>query len=155
MSILTLYWVGFTLLAFGALYIAIPYQRIQQLFPFGFWSGFFLAVVFNWLGMNMFGFSMPGDIALFGIPFFSSLYFLPLAIGFAHYYPLKNKDRLIKIDYVLLFAAITTFLQSLLAIFGMWKGAYGWNVAYTFILAVIMHTIMTVYFLSVEVKQTA
>jgi len=151
---LTLYWLFFTLLTFVALFIVIPYQRIQQLFSFGFWLGFFLASVVNWLGIAMLGWLMPGDILLFGIPFFSSLYFIPLAIGFAHYYPLK-KDWMVKVDYVLLFAAITTFLQSLLAIFGMWQGTSGWNVAYTFILAALIHTVMTVYYLSVEIKQVA
>lgn len=154
MSILTLYWLAFSAVAFAALYFVIPRQRIQQLFPFGFWLGFFLAGVVNWLGMNVFGWFMPGDILLFGLPIFSSLYFIPLAIGFAHYYPLK-KDWMVKVDYVLLFAAITTFLQSVLAILGMWQGANGWNVAYTFILAAIIHTVMTVYYLSVEIKQSA
>ena len=151
---LSIYWLLFTILAFAILFLLVRYQRIQQLFSFGFWLGFFFAAIVNWLGVNMLGWLMPGDILLLGIPLFSSLYFIPVAIGFAHYYPLK-KDWMVKVDYVLLFAAITTFLQSLQAILGMWQGAFGWNVAYTFILAIVIHTVMTAYYLSIEIKQTA
>lgn len=136
-------WLLFTIAWFIIMLLLIPPKRRLKLSLFGFLLGFGQAVILAWLAMGRLKlWKLPGDILLSGIPVFTSMSWIPPAVLFAHYYP-AGKSWFFKAAYVLFFAAGTALVQHGQRIAGMWENIR-WKDIYTFPLALLTHSIMSI-----------
>jgi hypothetical protein len=144
-----LYWIVFVIMLFVVMFITIPPKRGPILSPFGFWMGLIPAFGILWLGQVYFKFfRLIGAPALIGISILAAVAWIPPAILFAFYYPIKGLLWQ-KIGMVIVFASATTVVQYLLDLLGMWQNIR-WSPFYTFLLAIVTHTIMGFY---VQIKR--
>lgn len=135
-------WLLFTIAWFIIMLLLIPPKRGLKLSPFGFCLGFGQAVILAWLAMGRLKlWKIPGDIMFSGIPVFTSISWIPPAILFVNYYP-ASKSWFYKAAYILFFAAGTALVQHGQRIAGMWENIR-WKDIYTFPLALLTHTIMS------------
>ena len=109
--------------------------------------GLIQAFIILWLGQTYLKlFRLSGDQILLGIPLLTSLSWFPPTILFAAFFPLAN-TTIKKAAYILAFASGTAIVQHfLLEPLGMWKNLH-WNTFYSFLLAIVTHSIMTFYYL--------
>jgi hypothetical protein len=143
----TVYWILFTITLFIIMFLLIPPDHGPELSPFGFWMGLVQAFVVLYLGHAYLKlFNLSGDQTFLGIPLLTALSWVPPSILFAAYFPWAN-TVLKKAAYILAFASGTAAVQQFLLMpLGMWKNIH-WSTFYTFLLAVVTHSIMTVYYL--------
>lgn len=140
----TTYWVVLLVLSFTIMFVLVPPKQGPELSSFGFLLGLVQAVVVLWLGQSYFKvFNFVGDPTLFGVPMITSLIWIPPAILFAKYFYLaETLPR--KGAYILVFALGSALGQYGLSLLGMFE-SLRWNVLDTFLLALVTHSIMTVY----------
>ena len=146
-----LYWVLFALAWFALMFFVVPPKQVQKLLPFGFWMGLIQASIVLFLGQVLFKFwRIVGDPTLLGIPVLTAVSWVPPAIIFARFFSWP-KTGIQKYAYVLLFAFGTAFTQYLQSLVGMWVNLR-WNPFFTFLLALVTHSIMTGYLILNEKK---
>lgn len=142
MNIKTKNWIIFTIAMYILMFMLIPPKRGPKIAPFGFYLGFFQAVLLNWVAVRIYKlWKYPGDILLKGIPIFTCLSWIPLANIFSYFFP-YGKSLSWKTGYILLYAIGTTIIQYIHGLIGMWENKH-WKTIYTFPLAIFTHTLMT------------
>ena len=139
-----LLWLMLTIMLYVALFILVPIRVIKQLAAFGFWFGFVQAIVITWLlQVYLKVFRLAGDPTFFGIPIFTAIAWIAPTIIFAAYFP-KNKTWYYYPGYILVFAFGAVGTQMVLEQMGLWE-SIRWNPVLTFLLALVPHSIMSIY----------
>jgi hypothetical protein len=140
----TLYWVLLTIGAYLFMFLLVPPQKELKMVVFSFWMGLIQAVVVLWLGQVYFRvFHIVGSPTILGIPILVTISWVPLSIIFGWYFRRANSQEQ-KAGYIGLFAVITAVAQYLLELAGLWIN-FRWNAFYTFILALVTHSLMAAY----------
>jgi len=142
----TLSWIILFLSLFAIMFIIVPPRKGPELSRFGFWLGIVQAIFILWIGQHYLGlFLAKGDPTLFGVPIFVTLVWFPPTVIFAYFFP-RADTTLKKFLYIFMFASGTTVGQIVLENFGLWV-SLKWNPIYTFLLALVTHSIMTMVLL--------
>ena len=137
-------WVVFTIACYVLMFILIPPKRGPKVSPFGFYLGFVHAIMLNLLVVKAYRlWKLPGDILIYGIPLLTCVSWIPPSIIFAYYFP-YGKKIITKAGYILTYAVGTTVVQYIQGLIGMWESKK-WKPIYTFPLAIITHTTMTLF----------
>lgn len=137
-------WLLFTLGWYIIFLILVPRKRRSKLWSFGFLLGFVQSVILNWITVQKYKlWRFPGDIMLSGIPLFTSLSWIATSMLFANFFPYR-KNILWKTAYIVFFAAGTTIFERTQKFIGMWENIR-WRDAYTFPLAMLTHTLMSIF----------
>ena len=144
MSRQTKNWVIFAIASYVIMFMLIPPKKGVKISGFGFYLGFVQAVILKWFAVRKYKlWKIPGDILLKGIPILTCISWIPPAILYAYYFP-YGKRLSWKTGYILLFALGTTIAQYIQGLIGMWESKK-WKPIYTFPLAILTHTIMTIF----------
>src|SRR5690554_4997510 len=91
-----LFWLAFLLLPYLIVLSLIPLERWRDWVPFGFFGGFLLEGVYQYLGINIFYLWIIRGTLLnsSGIPYLLLLAKIPLAAAFGYFFPAQG-SRLI------------------------------------------------------------
>lgn len=137
-------WLIFVLGLFTVMSLLVSYKNIKKLFPFGFLMGFVQAIIINWPAIYLFRlWRLPGEVFVGNVPIFVSLSWIPPTIIFANFFP-AAKGLIIKAVYILIFASGTGVIQLLQGLIGIWE-SLRWNFVRTFFMALVTHTIMSLF----------
>lgn len=142
----TLYWFIFLIVSFIIMFIIVPPRLGPELSKFGFYFGLVLALIILGIGQGILNlFRLIGDPTFLGIPLITSVLWIPPTIVFAYFFTFTSKvfDRIV---LIISFATGVASFQYLLKEFGMWESRI-WSPIYTFLLAILTHSLMTAYLL--------
>ncbi|MGE5654535.1 MAG: hypothetical protein ACM3ZQ_09815 [Bacillota bacterium] len=135
--------------------VLVPRRRIVGLLPFGLIAGAGVALVvqttaiwylglWRWRYLEPFGWR--------GLPLFISATWIPAEIIFAHY--IEETPKELTVLYILGFAGIATGVEWWF-VRGGYQVPIHWSLLYTFILGVVIHTLLSLYVLAIARRRTA
>jgi hypothetical protein len=142
----TLYWFIIMIGAFIIMFIIVPPKLVPELSKFGFYFGLVFALIILGIGQGLLNlFTLVGDPTFLGIPLITSVLWIPPTIVFAYFFSFTY-ELYQRIILIVSFATGTAAFQYLLKEFDMWESRL-WSPIYTFLLAILTHSLMTAYLL--------
>lgn len=135
-------WIGLAVVVWVAALILVPPRRFGGLLPIGIIAGFFLALVIQYIAIDLlnlwrFNLTFAGP-SVYRVPLMLPLAYIPEVILFIHFFPVNNVSR---VFYIFLFALANTLVEWGFVGAGL-RFYVHWNVLFTFALAVILHLVV-------------
>lgn len=148
------YPVFFIILTLAAL-IFVPRKRIVELLPFGLVAGAGVALAVQVIGiwyLSLWRWRFIEPFGWRGLPLFISASWVPAEIIFAHY--IEETPKEMTLLYILGFAGIATAVEWWF-IRGGFHVPIRWNLLYTFILGLVIHSLLSLYVLAIARRRAA
>ncbi|GAB6098805.1 hypothetical protein JCM16358_06840 [Halanaerocella petrolearia] len=147
-----LIWFYLSVILTIGMFFLVPTERVIELLPFGLVGGFGVAVIVQYLAVDLFNlWQFKAELlSIKGIPVGILLSWIPPVIIFGHFWR-ELGSNLERGAYILGFAVATTIMEYVFVVTGYRKYLY-WNVYLTFLLAVVIH-IGLGYYLAVASRQ--
>ncbi|WP_459836433.1 hypothetical protein [Halanaerobaculum tunisiense] len=121
------------------MFFLVPLEKIKELLPFGLVGGFVLAVIIQYLAVDLlklWRFNV-AFLSFKGIPIAVLLAWIPPVIVFRYFW-FRIGSALGKMLYILFFALSTTAFEYASVLFN-YRDYLNWNVFLTFALALVVH----------------
>ncbi|AGB40722.1 hypothetical protein Halha_0749 [Halobacteroides halobius DSM 5150] len=152
--IISLVWIYLFLILAVGMILVVPTEKIRDLLPFGLVGGFLVAIIIQYLAVNIFrlwefNYAL---VPLAGFPLGVGLAWVPPEIVFGYFWP-SLETKLTRVMYILFFAIVSTLLEYLFLLMG-YRKYLNWNIYSTFLLAVVIHSALAYYLTSKEQLKT-
>lgn len=143
---MTLLWIATLLIVTIALYFIVPRERIARFMPFGVWAGLGIGSILLYVNVVLLGVWQFNQVDFFtfaGIPIALALTWIPLEIGYAHFFPTKN-SFLIFLVYILALPVISTAFHFFL-IMQNFVQYNNWGLMTTLLVSIMIHGALALY----------
>ncbi|MGF7185668.1 signal transduction histidine kinase [Desulfitispora alkaliphila] len=142
---MTLISIGIFILASVLIGLLVPKERIIRFLPFGLWAGLGLGLIMLYIMVVLLGTWQfaPGSLVIAGMPLGLALIWVPLEIGYAHFFPRSN-SLWVFAGYIVALPLLAGIFHAVALMFGYLQ-YNNWSVTSTVLVSVLIHGFLAYY----------